>query len=49
MKKSKEKKEDESTFEPVKNSSTPMDCPDHLFIKPQVSYKFKAECINNTK
>jgi len=40
LKKSKEKKEEIIENDTKKNSSTPMDTPDHLFIKPQVSFKF---------
>lgn len=41
LKKCKEKKEENDTDDkPIKNSSTPMDCPDHLYLKPEVCYTF---------
>lgn len=41
LKKCKEKEEENNTDDkPIKNSSTPMDCPDHLYIKPKVCFTF---------
>lgn len=48
LKKCKEKKEENDIDDkPIKNSSTPMDCPDHLYIKPQIK-DVKLETIDLT-
>lgn len=42
--KKSEKKEKEESSKPIENSK-PMECPDKLFIKPQVSFTYKSTNI----